>query len=117
VPVVLRVDGLGRYGRDTEATVYFCVSEALRNAAKYASASSVQVSLAQSDGLVRFEVVDDGVGFDPDRAFAVGSGLTDMADRIDALEGALTIRSVPGEATRLAGELPATETDDVEVLA
>jgi signal transduction histidine kinase len=106
-PVDLNVDGLGRYGRDTEATVYFCVSEALQNAAKYASASAVEVSLAQSNEVVRFEILDDGVGFDPAKAGAQGSGLTNMTDRVDALGGELAIESAPGR-TRLIGGLPAT---------
>ena len=114
VPVEMNVDDIGRYGRDTEATVYFCVTEALRNASKYAAASAVGVSLAQVNGHIRFEVIDDGVGFNPGDAFAQGSGLTHMADRIDALGGDLVIHSAPGEATRLTGQLPAATTVQVE---
>lgn len=117
VPVELSVDGIGRYDRDTEATVYFCVLEALRNASKHAAAAAVEVSLAQFNGRVRFDVVDDGVGFDPDQAFAQGSGLTHMADRLDALGGELTIHSAPGEATRLEGQLPAVPAGRIGVSA
>ena len=42
--------------------------------AKYAQASTVTVDLFDGDGTLRFEVRDDGVGFDP-RANGHGSGL------------------------------------------
>ena len=39
LPVTLDADGIGRYPAETEATVYFCVLEAMQNVAKYAQAS------------------------------------------------------------------------------
>ena len=36
VPVTVEADGIGRFGEDTEAAVYFCCLEALQNIAKYA---------------------------------------------------------------------------------
>ena len=39
VPVSLLADAVGRYSQDVEATVYFCVLEALQNVQKYARAS------------------------------------------------------------------------------
>jgi hypothetical protein len=38
VPVLIESAGIGRYSRDAEAAVYFCVLEALQNVAKYAGA-------------------------------------------------------------------------------
>jgi len=38
----------------------FCALEALKKAAGYSQASEVPVRLAQSNGLLRFEVEDDG---------------------------------------------------------
>lgn len=38
VPVLIESVGIGRYSRDAEAAVYFCVLEALQNVAKYAGA-------------------------------------------------------------------------------
>ena len=39
VPTTVNADGVARYSQDVEATVYFCVLEALNNVAKYADAS------------------------------------------------------------------------------
>ena len=104
VPVSVRADGVGRYSQDVEATVYFCVLEALQNVQKYARASHVDVRLhGHGDGVI-FEVGDDGAGFDTAIA-KKGAGLTNMADRLDALGGSLTVTSSPGGGTTISGTL------------
>ncbi|MDP8970052.1 MAG: ATP-binding protein [Actinomycetota bacterium] len=80
--------------------------EAIQNAVKYARASQVTVRFAHTDGQLTFEVADDGVGFDPDTT-PRGHGLTNMADRLDALGGTLEITSTPGRGTTIRGQLPA----------
>jgi signal transduction histidine kinase len=105
VPVSVAADGVGRFGQDIEATVYFCVLEALQNVQKYAGARSVAVHLSADDHSLRFEVIDDGAGFDTTTA-RKGAGLTNMADRVDALGGSVDVISHPGEGTRVRGELP-----------
>ena len=106
LPVVAEADGLGRYPREVEAAVYFCVLEALQNVQKYAGASRATIRLTSRDGELAFEVEDDGVGFDP-AATRRGSGLANIADRLDALGGGLEISSAPGRGTRLTGAVPA----------
>jgi signal transduction histidine kinase len=105
VPVEVRADGIGRFAQELEATVYFCCLEALQNAAKYAEASSVRISLEAADGALTFEVWDDGRGFDPATA-GRGAGLQNMADRLEAVGGRLEVVSAPGAGTRLAGRIP-----------
>jgi signal transduction histidine kinase len=102
LPVAIEIEGLGRYPQEVEAAVYFCCLEALQNVAKYAEASSATVRLVGQDGVLRFEVRDDGVGFDPSST-SFGSGLQGMADRLDAIRGSLQVRSAPGEGTTVAG--------------
>jgi len=104
VPTTVRADGLGRYAPEVEAAVYFSCLEALQNVAKYAEASSARVVLAQSNGHLTFEVVDDGRGFDP-AAERTGTGLQGIADRLGALHGEVTIRSEPGAGTRIRGRI------------
>jgi signal transduction histidine kinase len=104
VPTTVRADGLGRYAPEVEAAVYFSCLEALQNVVKYAEASSATVILAQSNGHLTFEVVDDGRGFDP-AAERDGTGLQGIADRLGALHGEVTIRSEPGAGTRVRGRI------------
>ncbi|MDX1467741.1 MAG: sensor histidine kinase [Acidimicrobiia bacterium] len=98
-----------RYPPEVEAAVYFCVLEALQNAAKYANANGVEVSLTQDDGHLVFRVTDDGDGFEMG-ADAKGRGLTNMTDRIEALGGTLEIRSIVGTGTTVSGSIPVTVT-------
>ena len=105
VPTEVRSDGIGRYPQDIESAVYFCVLEALNNVAKYAEATRAEVSLAQDDGHLRFAVVDDGTGFDT-AVTSYGTGVQGMADRLDAIGGALQVSSRKGEGTTIEGRIP-----------
>jgi signal transduction histidine kinase len=105
LPVTVDADGVGRYPQDVEAAVYFSVLEALQNVQKYASASRASVRLRDVDGTVRFEIEDDGRGFDM-ATTKRGAGLTNIADRLDALGGSFHMKSQPGEGTALSGVLP-----------
>jgi signal transduction histidine kinase len=98
-------DGVGRYPQSIESAVYFCCLEALQNAAKHApGATGVTIDLHEDGGL-RFEVTDDGEGFDV-RASAKGTGLTNMRDRLEAVGGTLVIRSEPGQGSVISGSIP-----------
>jgi signal transduction histidine kinase len=103
-PMTVEADGVGRLGEDIEAALYFCVLEALQNVTKYADASEVVVRLQRQDGTLLFEVRDDGRGFDA-ATVRRGSGLTNMADRIEALGGTMEVNSVVGRGTVLTGRL------------
>jgi signal transduction histidine kinase len=96
---------VGRYPQDLEAAVYFCVLEALQNVAKYAGAARAEIRLAASGPYLKFEVSDDGAGFDP-ASTGYGTGLQGMADRLHAHGGSLTVRSAPGAGTTISGRLP-----------
>jgi signal transduction histidine kinase len=105
VPVTIEPDGLGRYRPEVEAGVYFSVLEALQNVAKYAEARSVRVMLGADVAEVRFEVTDDGRGFDPSDT-KLGTGLQGIVDRVSALGGEVEITSHPGRGTTVAGRVP-----------
>jgi|SRR5215211_4681326 len=105
IPALVNPDGVGRYSREVESAVYFCCLEAIQNASKHATdATAITISLADAGGL-RFEVRDDGVGFDVEGS-RDGAGLTNMRDRLAALGGDLTIRSTAGEGVVVSGSLP-----------
>ena len=103
--VDVRAAGLVRYPIDVEAAVYFCALEAMQNATKYADATSLGVVLSDSGGDLRFEVVDDGRGFDTDAAVH-GSGLQGIIDRLAAVGGSVAVRSAPGQGTSVTGSVP-----------
>ena len=104
-PVEVESKNLGRYPQHVEAAVYFCALEALNNVAKYADASSARVRLTARDGMLTFEVADDGVGFDPAET-GYGSGLQGMADRLAAIGGDFEVRTRAGSGTTVKGTVP-----------
>jgi signal transduction histidine kinase len=64
------------------------------------------VSLRCVGGEISFTVADDGEGFDMQTAKR-GVGLRSMTERLEALGGAIEVRSAPGSGTTVAGRLPA----------
>jgi signal transduction histidine kinase len=108
VPVRVEADNIGRYSQDVEAAVYFSVLEALQNVQKYAQATGAVVRLCERDRALQFSVSDDGHGFDV-ATTRQGSGLVNMADRIDSLGGSVVVDSTPGKGTELRGSLPLYE--------
>ena len=105
-PVEVRAIDLGRFPPSVEAAVYFTCLEAVNNAARHGDAARVLVELRNADGHLRFEIADDGTGFDADQVTR-GRGLSNLEDRVGALGGELTISSTLGEGTQIIGSLPA----------
>ena len=105
LPARVEVDGSDRYPKEIETAAYFCCIEAMQNVSKHAvDASTISVSLRRN-GDLRFEVRDDGAGFEVEDA-GTGQGLMNMRDRLAAVGGKLEIRSSPGAGTEVVGTIP-----------
>ena len=99
VPVRLDLRGLGRYPAPIETALYFCCSEALQNAAKHGGpGTTVTITAHADDGMLTLTIGDTGRGFDP---ATIGTGLTNMTDRLSAIGGDLVIDTAPGRGTRV----------------
>jgi signal transduction histidine kinase len=105
VPVEVRGENTARYPQEIEAAAYFCCLEALQNVVKHAHASEVTIELFANDGALVFSVEDDGSGFDANKV-AGGSGLQNMSDRVEALDGTLSVTSSAGSGTTVSGTVP-----------
>jgi signal transduction histidine kinase len=101
-----------------ERAAYFVVAESLANVAKHASGAATRCEVrCRPDGpnLV-VEVWDDGPG---GAQAAPGGGLAGLADRVEALDGTLTVDSPEGGPTLVratipvAGRLPAPSASGV----
>jgi signal transduction histidine kinase len=103
--IELITDGIGRYGGDVEAAVYFCCLEALQNAGKHAPSAHVVARVWEESGSLLFEVRDDGPGFDV-RTAQRGHGYVNMMDRLGAIGGAVRWESEIGHGTAIRGSLP-----------
>jgi signal transduction histidine kinase len=89
----------------TETAAYFAVAECLSNVVKHAGATSAEVTFDRpAPGTLRITVLDDGAGgADP----ATGSGLRGIADRLEAVDGTLTVDSPVGGPTLITITVPA----------
>jgi signal transduction histidine kinase/ligand-binding sensor domain-containing protein len=96
------VDDLFKLPAHIEQEFFRIAQEALNNALKHSAAESVVIHLRQENECIVMEIVDDGVGFDPqslpDRG---GMGLKNISERAERLGGTVDIRSNPGEGTRV----------------
>jgi len=98
----------GALPRETEIAAFRLVQECFHNIAKHSEASTVNLSLHYTDGLLRLNVQDDGVGFEVKGALGKQSsfGLVGMRERVALLGGKLEITSRPRRGTMISVELP-----------
>ena len=85
---------------ETALCLFRVAQESLRNVARHAGASAVEVSLRKVDGGIEMAVRDNGAGFDSAQDRARHSlGLASMKERVHLLGGELDIDSAPGQGT------------------
>jgi PAS domain S-box-containing protein len=96
-----------------QATALFrVVQEALTNIAKHAAATRVEVALQCGGGRLAVDVSDNGVGIAEEDRHKRGSfGLRGMAERVQALGGALSVANAHGGGTKVAISIPFTGPD------
>lgn len=108
VSAALNIEGLGLpLSPDRQIQVLHIVQEALSNVRKHAQATHVNLDVRQQPSW-RFEVRDDGVGFqvDNDQLDETHVGLRIMKERAQRLGAELTISSTPGRGSSIVLTLP-----------
>lgn len=92
---------------DTQIQVLHVVQEALSNVRKHAGAREVELRVRQAPQW-RFEVIDDGRGFDPqsDAIDETHVGLRIMRERAGRIGASLHVRSRPQGGSEVVLELP-----------
>jgi signal transduction histidine kinase len=94
---------------DNQLTAYRMVQESLTNIGKYAQATEASIVMKNYGNHVVVEVVDNGKGFDTQRARPSTHGLAGMRHRVEAAKGKLSVASTPGKGTHLSAILPARQ--------
>ncbi|MFD1361695.1 sensor histidine kinase [Lentibacillus salinarum] len=89
-----------------EIAFFRLMQEALQNAIKHAEASFIRVKLEINQNTIAMVVKDDGKGFDPAVKQEKSFGLIGMRERVEMLDGTLSIHSTIGKGTTILIKVP-----------
>ena len=93
--------------REIGLCLFRVLQEALHNAVKYAGVKHFTVGLRGTPEEIRLEVIDAGIGFDPEAAIqSHGLGLISMQERLSLVHGEFLIDSRPGQGARVRARVP-----------
>jgi signal transduction histidine kinase len=102
-----RIDHLGNAKR---TALYRVAQEAMRNVARHAQASQVNVTVQRLSSAISMEVADNGRGFEMDRVlFATRthrSGVVGMRERVRMVGGQFNLESTAGRGTTVRARIP-----------
>jgi two-component system sensor histidine kinase DegS len=87
--------------------LFYVFREILNNIEKHASATEVKIEIAWDHDCLKLLVSDNGKGFDMDQVHFGGHyGLKFMRERVDLLNGSLSVNSVSGSGTNVLVNVP-----------
>ena len=94
----------------TAIVIYRVIQEAITNIIKHAKAKSVRIRLFADKKNIKLDIVDDGIGFDMNKALyrkgKLKIGIEGMRERIESFGGEFTITSAPSQGTQLKVTMP-----------
>jgi PAS domain S-box-containing protein len=99
LPIALNIEGEAELPAEVQIALYRIAQESLNNIFKYARATQVNVNLFLAPATVRFEVCDNGIGFDMSTSKPTSLGLRIMRERSEAIGADFQIQSTVGEGT------------------
>lgn len=99
LPITLKIEGDCKLPPEVQVAYYRIAQESLNNVFKYARATQVDVELFISPACVRFEVCDNGIGFDTSTTKPTSLGMRIMRERAEAIGADFRISSTPGSGT------------------
>lgn len=86
--------------------------EALANAARHADATVITLELLYQNKIITYIIHDNGAGFTiATKNQQHGLGLHLMQERIQELQGTLTIETAPEQGTRIHMDIPCEQAD------
>lgn len=98
---------------DVRHNIFLAVKESLNNALKHSGGTQVQVSLQAKDDELEVVIADNGQGINQpcpaessDRTRRTGHGLSNLRDRLKAINGRCEVESLPGQGTRVRLIIP-----------
>lgn len=95
-----------RLEAEYEVAFFRMIQEAIQNAVKHAQASLIKVKLELRPERANIIVEDDGIGFELDKVGDKSFGIIGMKERVDMLDGKISIKSILGEGTTIVIHVP-----------
>jgi len=93
--------------RDQSTTMFRIFQETLTNVIRHARATKVEVRLREQNGKIVLEVADNGRGItQAEISDAKSFGLIGMRERVEFIDGEVTIVGSPGQGTKITVTLP-----------
>lgn len=86
-----------RYNTDIEVIMYRVACELVTNSLKHSGCSEIRLTLSATGDLLEMQYSDNGRGFNPQAMMDCGMGLSNIASRINSLNGEFDIRSSKGK--------------------
>lgn len=92
-----------------EVALFRLIQESVQNALKHSGASEIQVKLEITKDKVTVIIKDNGKGFDTTQKKNGSFGIMGMKERVDILDGEMSIDSKAGSGTVILVQVPLTE--------
>lgn len=89
-----------------EIAVYRIVQELMLNTVRHAKASLAEVRLKNTGKEIQIKVKDNGIGFDSADSKKTGIGLSNIKNKVSAMNGKMKIHSEAGQGTVIFVSLP-----------
>jgi len=93
---------------DKDLILFRIIQEILNNIIKHAAATDINIEMEYLSEQVKLEITDNGIGFDADNLPVQqrGMGLQNIQKRAGIIGGEVTIKSKPGEGTKITICIP-----------
>lgn len=91
-----------RFKNEVELSIFRVAQESINNALKHSKATHIKVTLNMINGNLIMIVEDNGIGFSNKNSKNKGMGLMSIKQRIEAIEGKVSIKSVTGKGTTIS---------------
>jgi len=85
---------------DKRRNVFLCVKETLNNTLKHSRASRVNINIS-TNGELKINITDNGIGIDPEKIRRFGNGLKNIERRMKSIGGTYHIAGTNGTETKL----------------
>ena len=103
IPVTVYSSIPGKLPDHVEQAAYFVISESLVNANKHSGATTIDLITAVQDGWLYVTITDDGMG---GASTAKGHGLAGLEERLQGVDGRLSVTSPTGGPTTIEAVIP-----------